>query len=304
MKKPWNIVVMRGGPSEERAVSLSSGQAVIEALKSLGHVVTDVDPRPGDWKLPETTDAVFLALHGTYGEDGTIQRELEAVGVPYTGCGPETSALAFDKARSKAAFEAGGVPTAPYVICGQEEREAPTHLGLPLVIKPARQGSSVGIEMLRDWSDWPGQLDRALAFGGDVVIEPFIEGREITVGVLEGEALPIVEVCPKQGFYDYHHKYTAGATEYVCPALFPDSVRIGIEQAALAAMAAVGGGMYARVDFMVGEDTIYALEVNTLPGMTATSLLPKAAAAKGISFPELCERLVGLALAGRGQPVT
>lgn len=290
---------MLGGPSEEREVSLQSGEAVVEALVSLGHRVTRLDPAPGEWALPEKVDVVFLALHGTYGEDGSIQAELEKLNVPYTGCGPVASALAFDKVKSKQAFEAQGVPTARFAICDSTDCKVPESFGLPVVLKPARQGSSVGVEILSSFDDWNSRVKKVLSFGGPALIEEFIEGREITVGIVEGDVMPIVEVRPKSGYYDYHNKYTSGATEYLCPASFSLEVTQAIETAALNALKAIGDGMYARVDFIVRGSELFVLEVNTLPGMTATSLLPKSAEARGESFPELCHRLAKLALDAR-----
>ena len=296
MSRHLNIAVMLGGPSAEREVSLASGRAVIEALESLGHRVTAVDPKPGAWSLPSHVDAVFLALHGTYGEDGTVQRELEALGVPYTGCGPEASACAFDKVKSKWAFAERGIPTPRFEVLEDADASFPASFTVPVVVKPARQGSSVGVEIIRSTDDWSQAFERARSFDSPVLVEEFIEGREITVGVIAGDVMPIVEVRPKSGYYDYHNKYTSGATEYVCPAEFPAPLSEAIGEAALAALEAVGGGDYARIDFMVRGNEFFVLEVNTLPGMTGTSLLPKSAAALGEAFPALCERLVGLAL--------
>ena len=296
MSGHWDITVMLGGPSEEREVSLQSGAAVIEALESLGHRVTPLDPIPGEWSLSEKVDVVFLALHGTYGEDGSVQTELEKLGVPYTGCGPAASALAFDKVKSKQVFEEQGIPTARFAICDSTHCAMPESFELPVVLKPARQGSSVGVEILTSFEDWDSKVKKVLSYGGQALIEEFVKGREITVGIVDGEVLPIVEVRPKEGYYDYHNKYTSGATAYLCPASFSPEVTRSIEAAALNSLRAIGGGMYARVDFIVREDELFVLEVNTLPGMTATSLLPKSAEARGESFPELCHRLAELAL--------
>lgn len=296
MSERWDIVVMLGGPSAEREVSLQSGRAVATALRDMGHRVTELDPQPGEWTLPKQVDVVFLALHGTYGEDGTIQAELEKLGVPYTGCGPAASALAFDKVKSKEAFVAHGVPTAKFAVLSDASAGVPDPFAAPVVLKPSCQGSSVGVEILESLENWSAKLAAVLGFGGPALVEEFIEGREITVGVVDGKVLPIVEVRPKTGYYSYENKYTSGKTEYICPAEFADDLSQAIGEAALQALEAVGGGMYARVDFMVRGNEFFALEVNTLPGMTATSLLPKAAAATGESFPQLCHRLAKLAL--------
>lgn len=290
------ITVMRGGPSAEREVSLHSGASVAAALRALGHDVQELDPRPGQWTLPPGTEVVFLALHGTYGEDGTVQRELEALGVPYTGCGPDASRVAFDKVLTKQRCVAAGVPTAKYVIVDQAASPWPAGWEPPVVLKPVRQGSSVGLEFVDHVADWSGALGRALQFDREVLVEEKIVGREVTVGILAGQALPLVEVRPKQGTYDYQNKYTVGATDYLCPAPFDAATTARAQQAARAAFAAVGGRDYSRVDVMVrpnGEPVV--LEINTLPGMTETSLLPKAAAAAGLSYEQLCQRMIELA---------
>jgi D-alanine-D-alanine ligase len=288
---------MLGGPSAERDVSLRSGAAVAAALRSLGHAVTEVDPRGGQFDLPDETDVVFLALHGTFGEDGTVQVQLEKLGVPYTGCDVEASRIAFDKVLTKQKCIAAGVPTAKFVVVHSEQAPLPKDLRLPLVVKPVRQGSSVGLQFVERAEDWQKALAEALKFDSEILVEEKIVGRETTVGILDGVALPVVEVCPKAGAYDYRNKYTAGNTEYFCPAEFDAATTKRIQTAALGAFRAVGGRDYARVDVMVranGDPIV--LEVNTLPGMTETSLLPKAAKAAGIGYADLCQRMVDLAL--------
>lgn len=297
MKQKLSVVVMLGGPSAERAVSLNTGRAVAEALRSVGHQVTELDPQMAGWTLPSGTDVVFLALHGTYGEDGTIQRELDGLGVPYTGCDAEASRLAFDKILTKQKCEAVGVITAPYAVVRTAMALLPPGLRLPLVVKPARQGSSVGLKFVNREEEWPSALAEAIQFDEVLLVEERIVGRETTVGILDGQPLPVVEVRPHSGAYDYQSKYTAGATGYHCPAEFDAATTARIQAAALGAFRAIGGRDYARVDVMVtpaGQPVV--LEVNTLPGMTGTSLLPKAAAAAGISYVQLCERMLELAL--------
>jgi D-alanine-D-alanine ligase len=290
------ITVLLGGPSAEREVSLRSGAAVAKALRARGHTVHEVDPLPGALALPVGTEAVFLALHGTYGEDGTVQAELEPLGVPYTGCGVAASLFAFDKIVTKRRCLAAGVPTAKFVVFNSVSAPWPEGWQPPVVLKPTRQGSSVGLQFVDRVEDFPRQLAESLRFGGEVVMEERIVGRETTVGILDGQALPIVEVRPKAGSYDYTNKYTAGRTEYFCPAEFDPATTARIQAAALGAFHAIGGRDYARVDVMVRPDgSPVVLEVNTLPGMTETSLLPKAAAAVGIDFASLCERMVELA---------
>jgi D-alanine-D-alanine ligase len=292
-----NITVLLGGPSAEREVSLRTGVAVARALRSLGHNVTEVDPKPGDWTLPANTDVVFLALHGSYGEDGTIQGELDKAGVPYTGCDAESSRIAFDKVLTKERCAARGIPSARYAVIEREDAAFPAELNLPVVLKPVRQGSSVGLEFVSSREEWAGALKRSLGYDSEVLVEERVIGRETTVGILDGVALPLVEVRPKHGSYDYNNKYTSGATEYFCPARFDPATTSRIQEAALGAFRAVNGRDYARVDVMVNaHGDPFVLEVNTLPGMTETSLLPKAAAAAGLSYESLCQKMVDLAL--------
>lgn len=292
-----NITVLYGGDSAERAISIKSGSAVAKALRSIGHNVAEVDPKEPDWVIPLGTDVVFLALHGTYGEDGRIQEQLEKIGVPYTGCGVEASRISFDKAETKRRCVQNKIPTPPYFIVDSPGADFPSDWEFPVVIKPARQGSSIGLQVVKKIEQWKEALINAREFDSLLIVEKFIKGREVTVAILDDVALPIVEVKPKSGLYDYASKYTVGATEYICPANFSESATRRIQEVALAVFRAVGGRDYARVDIIVGEDnTPFALEINTLPGMTETSLFPKAAAAAGISYPELCQKMVELAL--------
>jgi D-alanine-D-alanine ligase len=297
MAVKFKIVVMSGGPSAEREVSLRSGAAVAKALRSLGHNATEIDPNDGQFDLPDETDVVFLALHGTYGEDGTVQRHLDELGVIYTGCDSEASRIAFDKVLAKKHYIKSGVPTAKFLVVNSEKAPLPNDLRLPLVVKPVRQGSSVGLQFVERIEDWQNALVEALKFDSEVLVEEKIVGRETTVGILDDRPLPIVEVRPKSGAYDYRNKYTAGCTEYFCPADFDAAATKRIQVAALGAFKAIGGRDYARVDVIVranGEPVV--LEVNTLPGMTETSLLPKAAAAAGLNYAQLCQRMIDLAL--------
>ncbi len=297
MPDKLNITVMLGGPSAEREVSLRSGAAVAQALRSLGHQVSELDPRTPDWQLPAGTDAVFLALHGTYGEDGTVQARLEELEVPYTGCGPEASRIGFDKLLTKERCLAAGVPTPRFAVLDSPAASWPRGWDPPVVLKPLRQGSSVGLQFVTQVADWSGALAEALRHDSQVLLEEKVSGRETTVGILADVPLPLVEVRPKAGVYDYRTKYTAGATEYLCPAPFDTSATARIQAAGLAAFRAIGGRDYARVDVMVrGDGQPLVLEVNTLPGMTETSLLPKAAAAAGLGYAELCQRMIDLAL--------
>lgn len=292
-----------GGNSSEREVSLKTGEAVRRALISLGHTATAWDPASGipelveDWKaLFFDHDVVFLALHGKFGEDGALQQELESLGIPFTGCDSISSALAFDKVETKKVWRAKGLPTADFVAFETLDARFPEELGLPFVVKPAREGSSVGLYFVKDPNEWRVAVNAILSLDSRGLAESRIIGREITVGVLQGQPLPVVEIRPKTGVYDYANKYTAGATEYLCPAPFSAEETSTIQQIAQQAFDAVGARDYARVDMMISESGVPALlEINTLPGMTETSLLPKAAAAAGIGFENLCQRMVDMA---------
>ncbi len=230
MSETLNITVMLGGPSAEREVSLKSGAAVVKALRSLGHTVGELDPQDDSWALPLRTDVVFLALHGTYGEDGAVQKRLEALGVPYTGCDSEASRVAFDKVATKKRCISAGVPTARFEVFTSPKTPWPAGWQLPVVLKPVRQGSSVGLQFVERVEDWALALAEALRYDSEVLTEEKILGRETTVGILGGEALPIVEVRPRQGAYDYKNKYTSGRTEYFCPAPFERETTQRIQQ--------------------------------------------------------------------------
>ena len=239
-----NITVMLGGPSAERDVSLRSGASVAAALRSLGHKVSELDPQKPGWKLARETDVVFLALHGTYGEDGTVQAELERIGVPYTGCDSKASAIGFDKALTKEKCVAAKVPTARSLVLDSAKTPWPMGWNPPLVIKPVRQGSSVGLQFVERVEEWGPGLTESLRHDSQVLIEERIIGRETTVGILDDQPLPIVEVRPKSGVYDYRTKYSVGATEYFCPAPFDEATTKRVQAAGLAAFKAIGGRDY------------------------------------------------------------
>jgi D-alanine-D-alanine ligase len=297
MNRPLHLTVMLGGPSAEREVSLRSGASVAAALRSLGHQVSELDPRTPDWELPQGTEVVFLALHGTYGEDGTVQSRLDLLGVPYTGCDANSSRIAFDKVLTKKRLLEAGVPTPRFAVIDSAAARWPRGWNPPVVLKPSRQGSSVGLQFVERVADWSTALTEAFRHDTSVLVEERIVGRETTVGIVGDQVLPVVEVRPHTGVYDYHNKYTAGATEYLCPAPFEPELTSRIQAAGRAAFQAVGARDYARVDVMVnGAGEPFVLEVNTLPGMTETSLLPKAAAAAGLGYAQLCQKMVDLAL--------
>jgi D-alanine-D-alanine ligase len=295
------IAVLCGGPSSEREVSLRSGSAVANALRSLGADAFKIDLRDGNVHLPAGTELAFNALHGTFGEDGTVQAILEEKGIPYTGEGEECSRVAFDKIESKKRFIEGGVPTAPYVTL--QKGELPD-LPLPYVVKVPCQGSSVGVYLVKAMNERDAALAKAFAQAETILVETFVSGRELTVGVLGETVLPIIEIRPRGGFYSYENKYTwtnrGGAAEHECPARLSRMEKATVETAALAAHRALELEIYSRVDVILdasGEAQV--LEVNTIPGMTETSLLPEAAAAAGISMSQLCECIVELSLERR-----
>jgi len=286
---------MSGGPSAEREVSLRSGEAVSRALQARGYAVVTLDPVDERWVLPEGTEVVFLALHGNYGEDGTIQRRLDGLGVAYTGCDAAASAVAFDKLETKRRLVAAGLPTPRHVVVGRGDGW-PEQLTGPLVMKPVSQGSSVGLAFLTQPEEWTPALEGALRHDSRVLVEERIMGRELTVGILGEQALPVVEIKPGSGTYDYHDKYTPGATEYRCPAELPPETVTQVQRVAREAFQVIAGRDYSRVDVLLGVDASpWVLEVNTLPGMTETSLFPKSAAAAGLDFEGLCERMLEMA---------
>lgn len=291
------IAVLKGGLSTEREVSLRSGKAVAKALREGGHEVEEIDVTGPAFAVAPKTEAVFLALHGTFGEDGQVQVILEKMGLPYTGSGVESSRLAFDKAATKKAFEAAGVPTPPCAIMKKGVCDIPRlKHAFPWVVKPSKQGSSVGVTIVRREEDLAEAVELAFESDDEILIEAFIPGREMTIAVLGDQALEIVEIKPKSGWYDYQNKYTKGATEYLVPAPLTNHQQLCLQNLAVQAHKCLGCRDVSRVDVrMDPNDQNFVLEVNTLPGMTETSLLPKAAAAAGISFQELCDRLVRMA---------
>lgn len=296
-----------GGDSAERAVSLNSGQRVAEALRAQGCRVTTMDRRGGALDLPAGTEAVFIALHGTGGEDGEVQALLEKRGIPFTGSGSKASRLAFDKVAAKRVFREHGLGTPRELVLQKNQwngdhTESPA--GWPVVVKPSRQGSSIGIRIVEQREQMSAALRAAFEQDDTVLVEEFIAGRELTVGIFEERALPVIEICPKQGWFDYHNKYTEGATDELVPAPIEPALAQRVQAEALQAHRILGCRDMSRADFRVDADgRTWLLEVNTIPGMTATSLLPKAAAAAGIDFANLCLALVRSALKrGGGKP--
>lgn len=294
LSKRFNrVAVLMGGPSTEREVSLKSGTAVARGLVSAGYEVLDIDINRRHLDLPPGIEAAFIALHGEFGEDGEIQALLDSKRVPYTGSGVSSSRAAFDKTSSKKVFASHRIPTPEWEIL---EEGQPRGLPLPVVVKPPRQGSSVGVHRVLTEDQWKEAFADALKFGKQVVVEKYIDGRELTVGIVDNETLPVIEIIPPGGWYDYRAKYTQGASKYEVPAKLDSNLAQQAQEIALHAFTALGCRTLGRVDFrLTPAGELFTLEINTIPGFTETSLLPKAAAAAGISFPELCHRILNLA---------
>ncbi len=326
------IAVLMGGTSAERDVSLASGLRVAEALRGAGHDVVSIDTASGllspseehailshgvlktippdvaslarlDRQLPSkldslsAVDVVFLALHGGRGEDGTIQALLDLTGVPYTGSGHLASALAMDKDLSKQLFRQAGIPTPDWLMAPASPAEVARAIGFPCIVKPSKQGSTVGLSLVRDPNELTVAVEAAREFDDEVMIERFIAGRELTVGILGDRALPVGEIIPVHELYDYECKYTPGMAREVFPAELSSPLTARVQELALSAFRVLKLRGYARIDFRMSADgEFYCLEANTLPGMTQLSLIPQAAAAAQIPFAALCEQIVRLAL--------
>jgi len=295
---PKKIAVLMGGPGSERDVSLATGRGVSKALRSLGAEVVEVDVHDEDFPLPKNVDLAFNTIHGTFGEDGQLQEILERRGMRYTGDGVDASRTAFDKILSKEKFRQHHVLTPEWEVI--EAGQRPT-IPVPLVVKPARQGSTVGVVIVKEANELDSALEEAGKYDRKLLIEKFVSGRELTIGVLGDQALPILEIIPKGGFYDFNNKYpflnpqAGGGAEHVCPAKIDPNRTKQIQEQALRAFRALGLVVYGRVDVLLsasGEP--FVLEVNTIPGMTEASLLPEAAAAAGINYPDLCARIIAL----------
>ena len=342
------IVVLAGGLSDERNVSLSSGCKVCAALRERGHQAALIDMYLGTDQPPEAlfsapipeeltkigrqapdlaavraartdggenrfgpgvleacrlADVVFLGLHGTCGEDGRVQAALDLLGIPYTGSGYLGSAIAMDKDLTKRLAAPLGVATPKWELVRYTAEEIPAltaRLEVPCVVKPVASGSSIGVSVVHDRDALSAALTQCLDYGRVCVVEQYIAGREIQVGILEDRALPSIEIVPKEGFYDYENKYQPGAAEEFCPAPIPEEWEVRLGKAALTVFHALGLSVYSRADFIVTEDgTPWFLEINTLPGMTPTSLVPQEAAAAGIGYGELCERIINASLEAR-----
>jgi D-alanine-D-alanine ligase len=294
------VAVLAGGISAERDVSIQSGGCVAEALEEAGFSVVTADIRPDNLEILEdsSVDIFFPALHGTFGEDGQLQQILDDKSLRYTGSGPAASKLAFDKITSKRLFDEVGVATPAAIEFNAETdtrqlEEQLRHFAHGFVVKPIRQGSSVGVNILSSPHEAVAAAQETLSEFGDCMIEEFVPGREVTVGILCGRALPIIEVRTQSGFYDYHAKYVDEQTEYLFDTITDTAVAANVSRAALDCFNVLGCRHFARVDFVLSDNRIAsALEVNTIPGFTSHSLLPKAAAKAGLSMSDLCTRIV------------
>jgi D-alanine-D-alanine ligase len=291
--------VMMGGLSREREISLRTGKAILKALIEKGYNASaiDVGQDIAETLVKEKIEIAFIALHGRFGEDGTIQGMLELTRIPYTGSGVLASALALHKIMAKKFFLCENIPTPTYEVFLREEIEKnsprTTSLPLPVVVKPAREGSTIGVSIVRSEEELVPALKGAGRYDEEILVEEFMKGKEITVGILEDIPLPVIEIVPKSGFYDYHAKYTKGETQYIIPARIRREKYLYAQEISLKAFQVLGCSGCARVDLMTDEDeNPFVIDVNTMPGMTETSLLPKAAGYAGISFEELVERIL------------
>ena len=298
---PKKVAVLMGGPGSERDVSLATGRGVSKALRSLGADVVDVDVRDENFQLPEDLDLAFLTIHGTFGEDGTLQKILEDRGVSYTGEGVEGSRSAFDKFLTKEKFRAHNVVTPEWEVIEVGQRPK---IPVPLVVKPPCQGSTVGVVIVKNQSELDSAIKEAANYDRKLLVEKFVSGRELTIGILGDQALPIIEIIPKGGFYDFTNKYpflnpqAGGGAEHVCPAQIEQSKTAEIQDLALQAFRALDLQVYGRVDVILSDSgDPFVLEVNTIPGMTEASLLPEAAAVAGIGYVDLCARIIALSRA-------
>lgn len=338
-----NIIVLAGGNSTEREVSIASGQGVCKALRERNHKAVLLDPyfgasqkeenlfpteydvdkaadamREMNSKLEETmktrkgffgpnvleickeADIVFLALHGANGEDGKVQSVLDLMGIKYTGSGPLSSGMAMDKGITKMVFEAKGVPTPKGITLEKgkcSSQLADYGMGFPVIVKPCCGGSSVGVCIANNQTEYQAALLEAFSYENEVVVEQFITGREFSVAVVDGKAYPVIEIAPLQGFYDYKNKYQAGSCVETCPADLSSALTKEMQKYAEMGYKALNLQAYARLDFLMDDEgNMYCLEANTLPGMTPTSLIPQEAKAIGMDYPQLCEKLIEVSL--------
>jgi D-alanine-D-alanine ligase len=301
MDKHLKIAVAMGGPGSEHDVSMASGKAVIKALTEAGCNAVELIVTDHAICAPDDVDVVFNTIHGTFGENGELQKQLGEQGVAYTGAGAVSSELAFDKILSKKKFIEAGVPTPASEMVDCTNGLVMPKMNLPYVVKPPREGSSVGVHICRTLDEAKAAMEDAIKFSNDVLVEQFVEGKELTVGVLDGEVLPVVHIAPRSGFYDMSNKYPwmtgSGGTDYYCPADLSSEATKKVQDAALAAHKSLGIEVYSRVDVLLDADeNPFVLEANTIPGMTESSLLPKSAKVAGYEFAELCMKIIDVSM--------
>lgn len=295
------IGILAGGPSRERDISLRSGSAVHKALQEEGLDAVLFDVRDDVYGIirDNKIDVAFIALHGRFGEDGTVQKILEEAGIPYTGSNPDASQIALDKIASKAIFQKRGIKTPRYMVFEKNsfKREDAVFVGFPMVVKPQLEGSSIGLSVVREEGSLNKAAEKAFACGDSIILEEYIKGREITVGILDDEPLPVIEIIPKNRIYDYEAKYMDPETQYIVPAPIEKGSYEKAQRLGALSHTALGCKSFSRVDMIMDEDgEIFVLEVNTIPGMTERSLLPKAALSRGISFGKMCIKIIEGAL--------
>jgi len=293
-KRFRKVAVMMGGPSSEREVSLRSGAAVAKGLRACGYKVDEVVVGEDcSFEVPSGIEVAFVAMHGAFGEDGGIQAALRERGIPHTGSSPEASERAFDKFQSKQVLAKAGIPTPSFEFLRRGEART---LPLPVVVKPVRQGSSMGVSLVLKESDWAAALETALDFDEIALVEEYIDGRELTVGVVDDVALPVIEILTSDTYFDFHAKYTPGASRHLIPAPIPDALAQECQAVSLEVFRILECSGMGRVDIRLRPDgKFFVLELNNIPGFTEVSLLPDAARVHGWSFPELCERILNLA---------
>lgn len=300
MASKKKVAVLMGGPSSEREISLKSGKAVCHALLDSEYQPIAIDA-VDEWEdavKQASPSVVFIALHGVFGEDGTVQSILEDMNIPYTGSGVEASRLAINKIASRKIFQKAGIPVPEYAVIKKPSYEFDyRQIGFPMVVKPSLQGSSIGLTIIEDKTHLKKAMDVAYVHDREIIIERFIKGDELTVGILDNNPLPVIKIVPNRKFYDYKAKYTSGDTRYFVPAPIDIKFYTKAQDLALAAHNALGCKDFSRIDMILGEDGIIkVLEVNSIPGLTITSLLPKSAAVVGLSFKDLCIKIIELAV--------
>jgi len=298
-KKYGTVGVLLGGPSAEREISLKSGRAISRALRESGVTVIEIgeheEVREGI--RVHDIDLAFIALHGRFGEDGQVQEFLEGLNIPYTGSGVRASRQAMDKILSYQVFQAASLINPEYRIIEPGDILPTSPIPLPVVVKPAREGSSIGLSLVREPGEFMAAITIARRHDERIIVEKYIPGRELTISILEDKALPVIEIIPDNSFFDYEAKYVKGRSEFIVPADLPENVYREAQRIGLTAHRSLGCYAYSRADILLGEDGgLYLLEVNSIPGFTATSLLPQAARAVGIDFPDLCLKLLDLAI--------